>query len=59
VTWQIASFAVLFAALAAGFGWYERTHPSAKVLALVRTLAALAAWAAWPSRRCRTSSRRS
>jgi energy-coupling factor transport system substrate-specific component len=43
VTWQIASFAVLFAALAAGFGWYERTHPSAKVLALVATLAALAA----------------
>jgi len=42
VTWQMASFAVLFCALAAGFGWYERSHPSAKVLALVATLAALA-----------------
>jgi energy-coupling factor transport system substrate-specific component len=38
----MASFAVLFLALAAGFAWYERSHPSAKVLALVATLAALA-----------------
>ena len=30
-------------ALAAGFAWYERSHPSARVLALVATLAALAA----------------
>jgi energy-coupling factor transport system substrate-specific component len=43
MTWQLASFAVLGVALAAGFGWYERTHPSSKVLALVATLAALAA----------------
>jgi hypothetical protein len=43
VTWQLASFALLFAALAAGFAWYERSHPSSKVLALVATLAALAA----------------
>jgi energy-coupling factor transport system substrate-specific component len=43
MTWQLASFAVLALALAAGFGWYERTHPTAKVLALVGTLAALAA----------------
>jgi prenyltransferase/squalene oxidase-like repeat protein len=43
VTWQLASFAVLTLALAAGFGWYERGHPSSKVLALVATLAALAA----------------
>ena len=43
MTWELASFAVLFAALAAGFHWYERTHPSSKVLALVATLAALAA----------------
>jgi energy-coupling factor transport system substrate-specific component len=43
VTWQVASFAVLALALAAGFGWYERAHPSSKVLALVATLAALAA----------------
>ncbi|HEY7621056.1 MAG TPA: prenyltransferase/squalene oxidase repeat-containing protein [Solirubrobacteraceae bacterium] len=43
MTWQLASFAVLAAALAAGFAWYERAHPSSKVLALVATLAALAA----------------
>ncbi len=43
MTWQLASFAVLGLALAAGFAWYERAHPSAKVLALVATLAALAA----------------
>jgi energy-coupling factor transport system substrate-specific component len=42
MTWQVASFTLLAFALAAGFGWYERTHPSAKVLALVATLAALA-----------------
>jgi energy-coupling factor transport system substrate-specific component len=43
VTWQLASFAVLALALAGGFAWYERAHPSSKVLALVATLAALAA----------------
>ena len=43
MSWQLASFAVLALALAAGFAWYERAHPSAKVLALVATLAALAA----------------
>jgi energy-coupling factor transport system substrate-specific component len=43
VTWQLGSFAVLAIALAGGFAWYERTHPSSKVLALVATLAALAA----------------
>jgi energy-coupling factor transport system substrate-specific component len=37
------SFLVLGAALVAGFAWYERTHPSTRVLALVATLAALAA----------------
>ena len=34
---------VLGLALVAGFAWYERSHPSARVLALVATLAALAA----------------
>src|ERR687889_2563618 len=34
---------ILGAALAAGFAWYERTHPTARVIALVATLAALAA----------------
>jgi len=43
VSWIVASFVLLGAALAVGFGWYERTHPSARVLALVATLAALAA----------------
>ncbi len=43
MSWQLASFAVLALALAAGFAWYERARPSAKVLALVATLAALAA----------------
>jgi energy-coupling factor transport system substrate-specific component len=43
VTWSLAAFAVLTLALVAGFAWYERSHPSAKVLALVATLAALAA----------------
>ncbi|HMJ01517.1 MAG TPA: hypothetical protein VK506_01175, partial [Conexibacter sp.] len=42
MSWQLASFALLAAALAAGFAWYERSHPSARVLALVGTLAALA-----------------
>ena len=43
MTWQLASFSLLFLALAAGFAWYERAKPSAKVIALVATLAALAA----------------
>jgi energy-coupling factor transport system substrate-specific component len=43
VSWELASYVLLFCALAAGFAWYERTHPSSKVLALVATLAALAA----------------
>ena len=43
VTWPLASFALLAVALAAGFAWYERAHPSSQVLALVATLAALAA----------------
>jgi energy-coupling factor transport system substrate-specific component len=43
VSWVLASFLVLGLALAVGFAWYERSHPSARVLALVATLAALAA----------------
>lgn len=42
MTWPLASFLLLALALAAGFAWYERSHPSARVLALVGTLAALA-----------------
>jgi energy-coupling factor transport system substrate-specific component len=43
VSWVAASFALLAVALAAGFAWYERAHPTARVIALVATLAALAA----------------
>ena len=43
MTWQIASFSLLCLALAAGFAWYERAQPTANVIALVATLAALAA----------------
>ena len=43
MSWVLASFLLLGLALAIGFAWYERSHPSARVLALVATLAALAA----------------
>jgi len=43
MSWIAASTLVLGAALVAGFAWYERTHPTSRVLALVATLAALAA----------------
>jgi energy-coupling factor transport system substrate-specific component len=43
VSWIAASLVVLGLALAAGFAWYESEHPSTRVLALVATLAALAA----------------
>src|SRR4051794_4490077 len=43
MSWVLASMLILGAALAAGFAWYERTHPTTRVIALVATLAALAA----------------
>jgi prenyltransferase beta subunit len=43
MTWQLGSILVLTTALAVGFGWYERSRPPARVLALVAALAALAA----------------
>jgi energy-coupling factor transport system substrate-specific component len=43
MSWIAASFAILAVALTAGFAWYERGHPTARVIALVATLAALAA----------------
>jgi prenyltransferase beta subunit/uncharacterized membrane protein len=43
MTWILASTLLLGAVLVTGFAWYERTHPSTRVLALVATLAALAA----------------
>jgi energy-coupling factor transport system substrate-specific component len=42
LSWQAYSFLLLALALAAGFGWYERERPPARVLALVAALAALA-----------------
>jgi energy-coupling factor transport system substrate-specific component len=43
LSWQLAAFSILAFALALGFGWYERTRPDARIVALVATLAALAA----------------
>ena len=43
MSWPLTSFLILALALAAGFAWYERTHPSSRVLALVATLGAFAA----------------
>ena len=42
MTWQTTPFVVLALVLLAGFGWYERRRPPAKVIALVAALAALA-----------------
>ena len=38
-----ASTLILGAVLVVGFVWYERSHPSTRVIALVATLAAMAA----------------
>jgi energy-coupling factor transport system substrate-specific component len=43
VSWQVGAFAVLALALGAGFAWYERTRPDARIIAMVGTLAAFAA----------------
>ena len=43
MTWIAASFLLLALSLLAGFAWYERSQPTARVLALVAALAALAA----------------
>jgi prenyltransferase beta subunit len=42
MSWQLSSLALLGIALAAGFAWYEREQPPARVLAIVASLAALA-----------------
>ncbi len=42
MSWQASSLALLGLALAAGFAWYEREKPPARVLAVVAALAALA-----------------
>jgi energy-coupling factor transport system substrate-specific component len=43
VSWQLVSFAIVLASLGFAFWWYERSHPPAKLLAVVATLAAIAA----------------
>jgi energy-coupling factor transport system substrate-specific component len=43
MSWIVASTLLLALGLLAGFGWYERAQPSTRMLALVGTLAALAA----------------
>ncbi len=43
MTWQLGAFAVLGLGLLAGFAWYERTRPDARIVALVGTLSAFAA----------------
>ena len=43
MSWQLASFGLVLGALGAAFWWYERSHPPAKLIAVVATLAALAA----------------
>jgi uncharacterized membrane protein len=43
MNWEFAALAILAAALISGFVWYERTHPGSRMLALVATLAGLAA----------------
>jgi energy-coupling factor transport system substrate-specific component len=42
VSWQLASFTLLGAALIGCFAWFERSRPSSRTVALVATLAALA-----------------
>lgn len=42
MTWQLASFVILGVGLVAGFAWYERSAPDAKLVALVAALAAFA-----------------
>ena len=43
MSWQVGAFLILALALAAGFAWYERARPDARIVALVGTLAAFAA----------------
>ncbi len=43
MSWALAALVILGACLACGFAWYERTAPNSRMLALVATLAALAA----------------
>ena len=43
MSWIAGSMLILGAVIVVGFAWYERTHPTTRVIALVATLAAMAA----------------
>ena len=43
MSWQLGAFTILGVAIIAGFAWYERSRPDARIVALVATLAAFAA----------------
>ena len=43
MSWQLASFALVVVALGIAFWWYERSAPPAKLVAVIATLATLAA----------------
>lgn len=43
MTWAASAFALLAGSLVAGYGWYERAKPTARMAAMVATLAGLAA----------------
>ncbi|MGH2915902.1 MAG: prenyltransferase/squalene oxidase repeat-containing protein [Solirubrobacteraceae bacterium] len=43
MSWQLGALAILALALAAGFWWYERARPDARIVALVGALSAFAA----------------
>ncbi|HWJ49681.1 MAG TPA: prenyltransferase/squalene oxidase repeat-containing protein [Solirubrobacteraceae bacterium] len=43
MSWQLASFALVLFALAIAFWWYEHAQPTPKLLAVLATLAAIAA----------------
>jgi uncharacterized membrane protein len=42
VSWEVTSYLIMAGVLAGGFVWYERSRPSARMVALVAALAALA-----------------
>ena len=42
MSWQAVSLVILLAVIVGGFGWYERSRPPSRIVALVAALAALA-----------------
>jgi energy-coupling factor transport system substrate-specific component len=43
MSWAASTFALLVASLVAGYAWYERARPTARMAAMVATMAGLAA----------------